>query len=47
MSSDPLPPAIKSRAKALLWFLAAAILLIGLILILQKPEMLSFEYRRF
>jgi hypothetical protein len=47
MSSDPLPPARKSRAKTLLWFLAAAILLIGLVLILQKPEMLSFEYRRF
>jgi hypothetical protein len=47
MSSDPLPPATKSLAKSLLWFLAAAILLIGLVLILQKPEMLSFEYRRF
>lgn len=47
MSSDPLPPATKPRAKTLLWFLAAAILLIGLVLILQKPEMLNFEYRRF
>jgi hypothetical protein len=47
MSSDPLPLARKSRAKTVLWFLAAAILLIGLVLILQKPEMLSFEYRRF
>ena len=47
MSSNPIPPPRESRAKTLLWFLAAAILLIGLVLILQKPEMLNFEYRRF
>jgi len=47
MSSNPMPERTKFRAKPLLLFLAAVILLIGLVLILQNPEMLSFEYRRF
>ena len=47
MNSDPAREPAKFRAKPLLLFLAAVILLIGLVLILQNPEIISFEYRRF
>lgn len=47
MSSDPTREPARFHAKPLLLFLAAVILLIGLVLILQNPEMVSFEYRRF
>jgi uncharacterized integral membrane protein len=47
MTPNPSPQQAKFRAKPLLLFLAAVILLIVLVLLLQNPEMLSFEYRRF
>jgi hypothetical protein len=47
MTPNPTPDAAGARGRVLLLFVAGIILLIGLVLILQNPEMLQFEYRRF
>jgi len=47
MTPNPIPDPAGARGRVLLLFVAGIILLIGLVLILQNPEMLQFEYRRF